>query len=342
LKPLQLKPTKFWVLASACLLMVVTGAVAARAAFEGQTRTAAPPWMSLFGVAISPDGNIFVVGSKALLLVSTDHGKTWIQQTLKERAGSVLFQDRDLYSIRFAPNSKVGWIVGEEGTILHTDDGGQTWSTQKSGTDKNLMKICAIDDQTAIAVGADSAIVRTTDGGATWQTEKLPKPMLITLFDVRFPEKNMGWITGEFSTILSTTDGGQNWTLVTGGNTTDFTVGPFFTIAFTDPQHGTAAGLSGDISVTSDGGKTWQPQKLPDPAASYVVTEDPTDKKLWAVGNGGKMFEQSPGDKWKEATRATFQDLTDIAFAGNQGVAVGLNGTILLSENAGEQWQVVQ
>jgi len=29
-------------------------------------------------------------------------------------------------------------------------------------------------------------------------------------------------------------------------------------------------------------------------------------------------------------------------FSGNLGVAVGLNGTILLTNNAGEQWQAVQ
>jgi len=54
------------------------------------------------------------------------------------------------------------------------------------------------------------------------------------------------------------------------------------------------------------------------------------------------MFVQSPGGQWQAAPRTTFHDLTDIAFAGNQGVAVGLNGTILLTQNAGEQWQVVQ
>lgn len=320
--------------------MVGAGAVKARGAIEGQSRTSAPPWMSLFGVAIQPDGNIFVVGSKATLLVSTDHGKTWIEETLRERDGSPLFQDRDLYSIRFTPDGKSGWIVGEEGTVLHSTDSGQTWSKQDSRTIKNLLKVVAIDDQNAVAVGADGEIVRTTDGGAHWQSAKCPK--VITLFDVRFTDKNMGYIAGEFSTILTTTDGGQTWNLVAGGNTIDFTIGPYFTVAFSDPQHGTAAGLSGEISVTSDGGKTWQPQKLPDQVSSYVITEDPTDKKLWTGGNGGRMFMQSPGGQWQEAPRATFQDLTDIAFSGNQGVAVGLNGTILLTENAGAQWQVVQ
>jgi len=331
--------TKLWTLFGACLLVLAANAGRVRAAAEGTVRSAAPSWLGLFSVAIQPDGKIFIVGSKGLLLVSSDHGKSWLQRTLKERAGSDLFQDRDLYSIRFA-DSKTGWIVGEEGTVLRTDDGGQTWSKQDSGVANNLFKISVVDAQNAVAVGADGAIIRTSDGGAHWQSIKCP--ILITVFDVTFTDKNTGFAAGEFSTILATTDGGQTWKVVSGGNTGDFTVGPFFTLTFIDPQHGTAAGLSGDLMVTADGGKTWQAQKLPDEIGTYVTVQDPDSKKLWVGGAGGKMLAQGSGGQWQESSRATFHDLTDIAFAGKQGVAVGLNGTILLTDNAGEKWQVVQ
>jgi photosystem II stability/assembly factor-like uncharacterized protein len=334
------KSAKLWTLFGAALLMLAASFGSSRAAVETQVRTAAPPWLSLFGVAMKPDGAIFIVGSKALLLVSTDNGKTWTQQTLKERPGSVLFQDRDLYSIRFSSDGNAGWIVGEEGTILHSGDGGKTWTIQQSGTTKNLFKVFVINDQEAVAVGADAAIVRTTDGGAHWTSAKSPK--LVTLFDVTFTSPTTGYAAGEFSTIIGTTDGGQTWNVVTGGNTGDFTVGPYFTITFTDPMHGVAAGLAGDLMVTADGGKTWKAAKLPDQAATYVMAEEPSTKKLWIGGTGGKMFAQNAGGQWQETTRATFHDLTDMAFAGNQGVAVGLNGTILLTRDAGEQWQVVQ
>lgn len=325
---------------SACLVVLGIRALSAHSATGGQVRRSAPPWLSLFGAAVKPDGSMYIVGSKALLLTSTDHGKTWIEQTLKERPGSSLFQDRDLYSIRFTPDGKAAWIVGEEGTILYSNDGGKTWTKQQSGTTKNLFKVAAIDPETAAAVGADGTLLHTSDGGAHWQSAKSPK--LITLFDVVFTDKNTGWAAGEFSTILATKDGGQTWTVATGGNTGDFTIGPFFTVTFSDPQRGVAAGLAGELSVTGDGGQTWKPAKLPDQVGTYVLTADPASKKLWVGGTGGKMFVENPGGQWQEAPRTTFHDLTDIAFAGNQGVAVGLNGTILLTQNAGDQWQVVQ
>jgi photosystem II stability/assembly factor-like uncharacterized protein len=332
--------TQIGILLSVCLVALGIRITPAQSVGESQVRRAAPPWLSLFGAAVKPDGSIYVVGSKALLLTSTNHGHSWIQQTLKERPGSALFQDRDLYSIRFTPDGNAAWIVGEEGTILYSNDGGKTWTRQQSGTTKNLFKVAAIDAQTAAAVGADGTILHTTDGGAHWQSAKSPK--MITLFDVAFTDKNTGWAAGEFSTILSTKDGGQNWTVAAGGNTTDFTIGPFFTITFTDAQHGIAAGLAGELSVTEDGGKTWKPAKLPDQVGTYVLAEDQANKKLWIGGNGGKMFMQNPGGQWQEVPRTTFHDLTDMAFEVNQGVAVGLNGTILLTQNAGEQWQVVQ
>jgi photosystem II stability/assembly factor-like uncharacterized protein len=332
--------TTIGVFLSACLAVLGLGAWSAHGASQGEVRRAAPPWLSLFGAAVKPDGSIYVVGSKALLLTSADQGQTWIEQTLKERPGAPLFQDRDLYSIRFAPDGNTAWIVGEEGTILYSNDGGKTWTKQQSGTTKNLFKVAVIDPQTAAAVGADGTILHTTDAGAHWQSAKSPK--LITLFDVAFTDKNSVWAAGEFSTVLASKDGGETWTVAAGGNTGDFTIGPFFTLTFSDAQHGIAAGLAGELSVTDDGGRTWKPAKLPDQVGTYVLAEDPASKKLWVGGTGGKMFVQNPGGQWQEAPRTTFHDLTDMAFVGKQGVAVGLNGTILLTQNAGEQWQVVQ
>jgi photosystem II stability/assembly factor-like uncharacterized protein len=312
----------------------------AGAALEGQTVTAIPPWIGLFGVAIQPDGTIYAVGSKASLLISTDKGKTWAIDTVRERNGDALFQDRDLYSIRFTPDGKTGWIVGEDGLILKTDDSGKSWTAQDAGNPNSLFKIAVIDAQNAIAVGDNGAIVHTTDGGDHWQTVKCPKD--VTLFDVFFLDPKDGWSVGEFSSIFKTTDGGLTWTLAYGGNTTDFTVGPFLTVTFTDPMHGMVAGLSGGTMVTSDGGKTWTAQQLPDQVGSYAVAIDSSNKKVWLGGAGGRMFDQPINGPWKSADRTSFHDITDIAFAGNVGVAVGLDGTILVTDNAGDQWQAVQ
>lgn len=321
-------------------MVMVGGSFEAHAALEGRPHAGAPPWLSLFGAAIRPtDGAMFIVGAKCLVLTSTDKGKTWTKVPITVRPGGPLFQDFDLYSIKFAPDGKRGVIVGESGTALITDDGGSTWKKVDTGTAKTLLKVY-VDDQDVVAVGADGIIVRSTDGGMHWQTAKCPKD--ITLFDVAFTDTNTGWITGEFETVLKSTDGGQTWNVVAGGHTEQFELGPFFTINFVDSNHAMTAGLAGELSTTDDGGKTWKTGSLPEQIGTYTVAYNPATKRFWTAGAGGRMFAQGADGKWQAVPRVTFNDLTDIAFAGNEGVMVGLSGTILVSDDAGEKWQVVQ
>ncbi len=57
-------------------------------------------------------------------------------------------------------------MVGFLGTILHSDDMGQTWSAQTSGTSAELIDVhLASDGLAGIAVGAGGTILQTANGG---------------------------------------------------------------------------------------------------------------------------------------------------------------------------------
>jgi photosystem II stability/assembly factor-like uncharacterized protein len=334
---MSLRRGSLWALAAAVAVSLGTWTAVSNGAVKGKMVSGAPPWLSLYGVAVQPDGRAFAVGSKGLLMVSDDHGKTWDLEVLHERAGNVLFQDRDLYAIHFTPDGKTGWIVGELGIVMHTDDGGATWTRQESGVKSNLFNVAAVDAQHVYACGEDGLLLRTDDGGQHWSAYKYKD--LITFFDVLYTDANSGWAVGEFETILHTTDGGKTWNLAHGGNTGDFTIGPYFSIVFTDPQHGLATGLNGEMVASSDGGKTWTAEKLPENVAAYASVQ--ANGKVWLGGEGGRLVGSDGAGKWI-VQRPTFNDITDIAFAGNAGYAVGLNGTILRTDNAGDQWQAVK
>lgn len=328
----------FWALAGAIAVATfMAGAAVSNGATNGKMVKGAPPWLSLFGIAIRPNGSVYAVGSKGLLMVSHDQGKTWEQRTLHERNGNVLYQDRDLYAIQFTPDGKDGWIVGEMGIVMHTADGGKTWTRQKTSIDTNLLNLSVVDAQHAYACGSQGLLLYTDDGGAAWNVYKYKQP--ITMFDVNFLTPDNGWAVGEFETVLHSTDSGKTWTLNYGGNTSDYTVGPYFSIAFTDPQHGLITALNGDTLMTADGGKTWQAQKLPEAVATYASAQ--VDGRFWMGGEGGRLVGMDAAGKWV-VYRPTFNDITDLAFLGKAGYAVGLNGTILRTDNAGEQWLVVK
>ena len=74
-------------------------------------------------------------------------------------------QGNSLYDVHFT-DANTGWAVGAEGTVLHTTDGGSTWTTQISGTRNWLVDVHFTDATTGWAVGAWVTILHTTTGGS--------------------------------------------------------------------------------------------------------------------------------------------------------------------------------
>ncbi len=299
---------------------------------------AVPPWLPLYGVAINGEAQCYVVGGKGRIFVSEDEGKTWSPRVLRERPGARPFQDLDLYDVKFAPDGKNGWIIGEQGLIFHTGDGGADWEEQTSGVKANLFRIAVVDARHAHVAGGDGALLSTSDGGRSWTARRLRH---ISYFDIAFTSVDNGWTVGEFSTVLGTTDGGRSWQLKYGGNPGDFQAGPFLAIVFAGRRGGWALGLNGASIFTNDGGKTWRPRKLPLPMAVYVGAPDRTRDRVWFGGRRGQMLSLDSAGHWTRH-RVVFNAVTDLAFAGKLGLAVGLNGTILRSGDGGKEWHPVR
>ena len=120
----------------------------------------------------------------------------------------VMPNDALLYGLSFV-DEKNGWLCGEWGTILKTEDGGATWKQQSSGVESTLFGIAMRDAQNGTAVGTDSVILRTEDGGATW------KPVTSgfqdrAFYEVAFSGAN-GWLAGNQGLVMQSTDGGASW-----------------------------------------------------------------------------------------------------------------------------------
>lgn len=65
----------------------------------------------------------------------------------------------------FFVNEQTGWVVDDRGLVSHTQDGGQTWTTQNSGWGKPLISIYASDTQSVWVGGAHNAIAVSRSGG---------------------------------------------------------------------------------------------------------------------------------------------------------------------------------
>jgi len=100
-----------------------------------------------------------------------------------------------------------GTAVGLRGRIARTVDGGLTWTSQSSGTTKDLCGVWFVDANTGVAVGTGGTILRTTDGGATWTQQYSATSR--NLWAVHFFDANTGIVVGDGGTILRTTTGGE-------------------------------------------------------------------------------------------------------------------------------------
>ena len=74
-------------------------------------------------------------------------------------------------------------MVGSNGTILHTTDGGITWSLQSKCTDNNLFAVSFTDENIGNIVGDNGVILRTETSGVTFVEEinmtKVPRDFLL-------------------------------------------------------------------------------------------------------------------------------------------------------------------
>jgi len=288
---------------------------------SGQTPTA-QSIANFFGIAITPTAQV-IVGGKGLLLVSTDGGHTWKWKTLHERDGGPTMQDLDLLSIRFAPNGRTGWIGGENGIIFYTADGGHTWQPRNAPfSDQNIFRVVPLEGQKACTVGTDGTLLSTSDAGVHWNSHRFDQ--YIDLNDVTFVG-NEGWAVGAYRTILHTANGGATWQLQHGGNRKVLDEESYFAVAFVDPQHGWVTGLAGEIVYTSDGGRTWQQYPGGGGTRPSIFAAAASGPSLWLGGKRGSLLERAEDKHWREV-KISFDDITDIAFSGKVGIAVGLGG----------------
>lgn len=85
----------------------------------------------------------------------------WIQQN-----SGVDKALNDVYTI----TQDIVFVVGNNGTILKTIDGGTNWTQQNSGTSQDLIKVQFINSNVGFAFGTFGTLLKTNDGGTNWSS----------------------------------------------------------------------------------------------------------------------------------------------------------------------------
>jgi photosystem II stability/assembly factor-like uncharacterized protein len=204
-------------------------------------------------------------------------------------------------------------------TIIHTTDGGKTWTKQETGIEGlgSLSSVCFIDGETGVTVGQEYGtgaplILWTADGGATWSRAMVPG-VLGALSDVAFTNDGAGWSVGaDFgnfeSLILQSTDG-RTWTKQSHPTQEKARLSA---IAFPTAMVGYAVGSIGWESPkpfmlkTADSGNTWTEVVPPLTEVSLNDAFFLDDQTGWVVGSSGDegiVLQTTDGGASWEVTR---------------------------------------
>ena len=67
-----------------------------------------------------------------------------------------------------------GFVVGAEGALLHTFNGGEAWERLDPGTDADLFSVRFFPDgRNGIITGDEQTLLFTTNAGQTWTPSRI-------------------------------------------------------------------------------------------------------------------------------------------------------------------------
>jgi photosystem II stability/assembly factor-like uncharacterized protein len=255
-------------------------------------------------------------------------------------------------------NSMDRFIVGQDGLILASTDGGATLTPQTSHTSNDLHSVSFTGTQHGCAVGDSGTVVRTTNAGTTWaktaganvHTEEnlrsidtqwtfsytgpniagnvpMAAPNGLTFYD-------HGLAVGDNGVMIVTADGCQHWTKLSSGVSDDLK-GVALDRNWSSSAY--VVGQHGVILKTSNFGTSWTQQTsgtVHDLRGVWAASSN-----VWAVGEHGVIvYTTNGGTTWTPKASGVTTRLNSVSFNGPQGYIVGENGVILHTTDFGANW----
>ncbi len=267
-----------------------------------------------------------------LLLTITSFAQTGWQQLnagVSANLNSVFFLD-----------ANNGFVVGESGTFLKTNDGGLSWTASTTTPAANLNAVYFFNLNEGLIAANNGLILRTVDGGATWNT--VATGVSDDLLSLSF-SGSIGICGGLSQTILRTADSGASWIVAVSG----FFGGGYYGAHMLDANTGYLAGentiFQSIVGKTTDGGANW------DYSAFYIngaearlydlyffdANNGVTAAAVWDA-TGAVSRTTNGGGSW--TSNIFGQAFFGMHFSGSSGYVVGLNGVIYKSTDSGLSW----
>ena len=251
---------------------------------------------------------------------------------------------QDVYCI----DQKQAWLVGRNGLILYTTDGGKKWTKKEINTENPVdflrvyfrgEKLGFITGTLPARWGVRAVLFVTQDGGLTW--ESIDPGVRSYLTGIWMIDNKVGFMVGANNAYLQTNDGGKKWKgkveRVAAGETRQ----NLWDVSFSSPTEGWIVGSYGSIQRTIDGGQNWEDQNsgVDNNLKAIAFVNETTG---WIAGQEGVILHTNDsGVTWTKQKTNSLNNLNDIIFVNKDiGWAAGDFGTILHTINGGQTWEI--
>ena len=317
--------------------------------------------------------NLVTVGERGHILYSDSECVGWNQ-------ADVVPVSVTLTAVTF-PSDLMGWAVGHDGVVLHTQDGGKTWIKQLDGWKINEMligqlkqMIQAKKDQPKEKEGrtaegqaeneaAESEAGDEADGDAPAETEEDEDPLaqeiedleyfltdvelavkegpICPMMDVWFKNDQECIIIGAFGMILGTADGGKTWNPMLD-RIKNFDGLHLYAITRSGDDL-FIAGESGMLFRSEDFGKTWKLLESPYDGTYFGLIGNPEGGFISAFGLRGNIYcSVDRGETWYSADTGAKASISGGTFLSDGSFCiVAVDGTILVSPDLGKTFKIL-
>ena len=275
------------------------------------------------------DGVVVVGAEGGVLHVSTDQGLNWDAIEIPELSQNL----RGVAVINRNHWVAVGSTLSNDGVVLLTRDGGETWTFVDPGVPVAFRSVCFIDSLHGCASGTPGTVVSTTDGGDTWQVNQSPLLYGASLNVVSFGSGENGIAAGDYGRLFVTGDGGETWESHEYGSSTIFS-----DAAWLDDTTVVLVGKSRQIRST-DAGKTWNEILAGSYPLGMGFGSNSVEGMVSGVG-GELLYTEDGGQRWvRRSSGAAGRNIYDLAIhESGVGYAVGYQGAVIRTEDSGASW----
>lgn len=151
------------------------------------------PDLNASAIALMSPERIAVVSDKTAIAISADGGCSW------QKARKLTGQDRVRLNDLFFLDPDHGWVVGDNGFVAMTEDGGRRWTVQTAAAAAHFTGVHFVDHASGFLIGRrtnglGSVVLHTSNAGEIWELQQTVDNDLLA--DLFVSETGDAWAAG--------------------------------------------------------------------------------------------------------------------------------------------------